>query len=39
MFGLLQYNTKLSKKGFGYLSNPESSSITFDRQGLPGLYP
>jgi len=34
----LQYNTKLSKRGFSHLSNPESSSITFDRQGLSTLY-
>lgn len=27
------YNTKLSRKSAGYLSNPESSSLTFDRDG------
>lgn len=27
------YNTKLSRKSAGYLSNPESSSLTFDRNG------
>ncbi|KAG2101108.1 WD40 repeat-like protein [Suillus discolor] len=27
------YNTKLSRKSTGYLSNPESSSLTFDRDG------
>jgi len=29
-----QYNTKLSKPGLSYLSNPESSSVTFNREGL-----
>jgi WD repeat-containing protein 22 len=28
-----KYNTKLSKRSLSYLSNPESSSITFDRNG------
>ncbi|OAX44356.1 hypothetical protein K503DRAFT_450865 [Rhizopogon vinicolor AM-OR11-026] len=27
------YNTKLSRKSTNYLSNPESSSLTFDRDG------
>ncbi|KAF9013305.1 WD40 repeat-like protein [Cyathus striatus] len=47
--GIVQtYNTKLTRKGVGYLSNPESSSIAFDREGsklvvtmlhyLPTLY-
>ncbi|KAG1742300.1 WD40 repeat-like protein [Suillus paluster] len=27
------YNTKLSRKSASYLSNPESSSLTFDRDG------
>ncbi|KAJ8593937.1 WD40 repeat-like protein [Rhizopogon salebrosus TDB-379] len=27
------YNTKLSRKATDYLSNPESSSVTFDRDG------
>ncbi|KIJ62541.1 hypothetical protein HYDPIDRAFT_30150 [Hydnomerulius pinastri MD-312] len=32
--GIVQnYNTKLSKRAFSYLSNPESSSIVFDRDG------
>ncbi|KAG9315850.1 WD40-repeat-containing domain protein [Chiua virens] len=32
--GIVQnYNTKLSKHSLSYLSNPESSSITFDRDG------
>ncbi|KIK44314.1 hypothetical protein CY34DRAFT_23148 [Suillus luteus UH-Slu-Lm8-n1] len=29
------YNTKLSRKSAGYLSNPESSSLTFDRDASP----
>jgi len=29
----LKYVTKLSKRSLGYLSNPESSSITFDKDG------
>jgi len=32
--GIVQnYNTKLSKRSLSYLSNPESSSIAFDRDG------
>ncbi|KAG6329968.1 hypothetical protein ID866_9122 [Astraeus odoratus] len=32
--GIVQtYNTKLSRRSLAYLSNPESSSITFDREG------
>ncbi|KAH7885436.1 WD40 repeat-like protein [Phlebopus sp. FC_14] len=32
--GIVQiYNTKLSKRCLDYLSNPESSSLTFDRDG------
>ncbi|KIK92955.1 hypothetical protein PAXRUDRAFT_829466 [Paxillus rubicundulus Ve08.2h10] len=32
--GIVQtYNTKLSKRSLSYLSNPESSSIVFDRDG------
>ncbi|KIM54494.1 hypothetical protein SCLCIDRAFT_136752 [Scleroderma citrinum Foug A] len=32
--GIVQnYVTKLSKRSLGYLSNPESSSITFDKDG------
>ncbi|KAL4081255.1 WD40 repeat-like protein [Scleroderma citrinum] len=32
--GIVQrYATKLSKRSLGYLSNPESSSITFDKNG------
>lgn len=30
---ILEYNTKLSKRSLSYLSNPESSSIAFDRDG------
>ncbi|KAF7985928.1 hypothetical protein HWV62_43850 [Athelia sp. TMB] len=32
-FKYKQYNTKLSKNGVGHLSNPETSSINFDRNG------
>ncbi|KZP18586.1 WD40 repeat-like protein [Athelia psychrophila] len=33
-FGVIRtYNTKLAKNGVGHLSNPESSSINFDRDG------
>ncbi|KAI5985700.1 WD40 repeat-like protein [Pisolithus marmoratus] len=36
--GIVQaYVTKLSKRSFGYLSNPESSSVTFD--GTAHWYP
>lgn len=34
-----KYNTKLSKRSLSYLSNPESSSITFDRDGQHLLHP